>query len=269
MKPKISPPIQHEMLLRFSSAKIVCVGDRHQAIYGFRGASHNSMDELKEMFTMRELPLSVCYRCPREVILYAQEFCPEITWRDNAPEGKVAYAESDPLLFPDSQFILCRNNAPLFTSILRKVRAQEPCQVMSSFLDSFQSFIRAFKSVYTSDLLSKAENWKARELDAAKTKSKVSLIHDKFDTLVVLSKGFAKTDDVLRLLMRLKESRSGPIFATIHKAKGLESENIYILRPDLLSGFYASSEEQKQQEDNLHYVAITRAQAILTYGAER
>jgi superfamily I DNA/RNA helicase len=80
---------------------------------------------------------------------------------------------------------------------------------------------------------------------------------------------FTKTEDMLQMVRRLGESRSGPIFATIHKSKGLEHEHIYILRPDQLGGFGDLSPEQQVQEDNLHYVAITRAKETLTYGAKR
>ena len=92
---------------------------------------------------------------------------------------------------------------------------------------------------------------------------------DKFDTVKLLCKEFAKTEDMLQMVRRLGESRTGPIFATIHKAKGLEAEHIYILRPEQLGGFGELTPAQQQQEDNLHYVAITRAKETLTYGAKR
>ena len=44
--------------------KLVYVGDRRQAIYGFAGSSSNAFDEIIEATSADELPLSVCYRCP-------------------------------------------------------------------------------------------------------------------------------------------------------------------------------------------------------------
>jgi DNA helicase-2/ATP-dependent DNA helicase PcrA len=264
-------PIQHEMLIQLkrSGARLVGVGDRHQAIYGFRGASHDSMDQMKKLFDMKELPLSISYRCSQFIVQAAQEFCPTIQWREGAPEGNVDWAESDPELF-ERHMILCRTNAPLFRAILAHVRARKPCQVMSNFLDSYQGFIRSFKARYTSDLLAKLDRWYEREREAARKagkRGKIIALMDKYDTTKVLCSEFTQVEDMLQMVRRLGESRSGPIFATIHKAKGLEHQNIYVLRPDQLGGFGDLTPEQQQQEDNLHYVAITRAKETLTYGA--
>lgn len=267
-------PIQHLMLERIQSegSRIIAVGDRHQAIYGFRGASHDSMDILKGKFAMKELPLSTSYRCAQSVVLAAQEFCPEIRWRDGAPEGRLDYANSDPQEFPEGVMILCRNNAPLFRRILWMVRNKKPCQVLSSFLDTFQGFIRGFKTKYTSELRAKLDHWYEREKEAAERlnkKGKLIALKDKYDTTRQLAEECKTVQEMIDLVKSLGYSKRGPIFATIHKAKGLEARSIYLLDPKLLDGYFAHTPEAKQQEKNLHYVAITRAQHTLTYGASR
>jgi DNA helicase II / ATP-dependent DNA helicase PcrA len=273
-------PIQHLMVealveagaLAGTRTRVVAVGDRHQAIYGFRGASHQSMDQLKRLFNMKELPLSISYRCAQSVVLAAQDFCPEIRWREGAPQGDVLWRETDPQAAKDwaEYMILCRTNAPLFTEILRCVREQEPCQVLSSFLDSFQGFIRGLKTTYTSDLMTKLDHWYEREREAALAKGKKGKLQgivDRYETIKLLCGEFKYTADMVNMVRALGESTRGPIFATIHKSKGLEHQHVYILRPDLLGGFGELTKEQVQQEDNLHYVAITRTEETLTYGA--
>jgi DNA helicase-2/ATP-dependent DNA helicase PcrA len=53
---------------------------------------------------------------------------------------------------------------------------------------------------------------------------------------------------------------------TVHRAKGQETDRVWILRPDLLPmKLPKMTDEQKQQERNLHYVAITRAKHELYY----
>ena len=49
---------------------------------------------------------------------------------------------------------------------------------------------------------------------------------------------------------------------TIHKSKGKERSHIYILFPPIES-HHAKTDDQKQQEMNLHYVAITRTKQNL------
>jgi superfamily I DNA/RNA helicase len=54
--------------------------------------------------------------------------------------------------------------------------------------------------------------------------------------------------------------------STIHKAKGLEYPRVFIIRPDKIPlKWKGQTEEQRQQEMNLKYVAITRAQEELVW----
>lgn len=266
-------PIQHLMLEEFrtNGSRIVAVGDRHQAIYGFRGADVRSMDNLKDRFGMLELPLSISYRCSQNVVKEAQQYCPTIEWRDNAPEGHVGFRSDidrheDPYLFT-RELVLCRNNAPLFRAILRHVREKSPCRVLSNFLDSFQGFIRNFKCTDTATLLKKLEKWEERAIEKANNhRGKIAQIQDKIETIRLLCGNSRNVSDVLLLVKRLGEGTSGPTFSTIHKAKGLEADSVYIIRPDLVPSPYAERDDAKKQEENLAYVGITRAKETLIYG---
>lgn len=271
-------PIQHCIIeqMVWAGSRLFGVGDRHQAIYGFRGALSDSMDIAKDRFNMTELPLSITYRCPIEVVREAQNFCPDLMWREGAPHGNVitvgeddyGIPERDPELFKES-LVMCRNNAPLFKAILRHVRAKSPCRVLTNFLDSFKGFINGFKSEKTIDLRRKLDSWFETESANAKAKKfygRLESLQDKYDTAVLLCDEFSTTKEIIMLLDRLALGTSGPTFATIHKAKGLEHDHAYLLRPDLIPARYATSEEQLRQEDNLLYVAITRAKSTFTYG---
>lgn len=279
--------IQHifvEMLV-LVGARLIAVGDRNQAIYAFRGALTNSMDALKAQFRMFELPLSVCYRCPTSVLAEAQVYVPHILPREGAPIGAVLNHKDvwekataganfeedphDPELFPDDWLILCRNNAPLFACIMRHVRARKPCRVRSNVLDGLASFIKRFRTDSPQILLGKVAEWLGKERLAAEAKGldwKIATLEDKANTVMFLAEGFSSVSEMLSLLRTLQEGRVGPIFSTIHRAKGLEAEHVYFLRPDLVPGWWIKEKEALQQERNLRYVAITRAKQTLTYG---
>lgn len=268
-------PIQHLMLRRLQAqgSRIIAVGDSHQAIYGFRGALVDSMNTLKDLFQMTELPLSISYRCAESIIAAAQQYCLDIQARPGAPQGQVIrlnrdLGDKEPEIF-SNVLVLCRNNAPMFKAILRHVRAKSPCIVLTNFLESFQGFIRSFKTTRTSELRTKLDQWLEKERASAEKrgfKNKVAQLMDKYDTAVLLSNEFQFTEDVIKLLTKLGQGTTGPTFATIHKAKGLEHENVYILGPDLMPSPYATTLDAKQQEANLIYVAITRAKLKLTWG---
>lgn len=271
-------PIQHLMLARMAEAgsRLVAVGDRSQAIYGFRGALANSMDRFRERFSAHELPLSISYRCPQAVVREAQRFCPHIQWADSAPEGRVLRADledegspREPMYFEPEAMVLCRNNAPLFRAILRHLRGRRPCRVRSNFLDGFAGFITGLNAGSQADLIAKLDAWYEREHAKALSagfEGRLAFLSDKHATATLLANEFPTVDELILALRRIAEGTSGPILSTIHKAKGLEAKHVWLLAPDLLPSKWAKSPEARQQEANLQYVAITRAQASFTYG---
>lgn len=80
--------IQHEIIARMfqpipnrmgmsetlSATRLCAVGDPNQAIYGFRGADSDSMSVLARRFSCKTYPLSVSYRCPRNVVTEACKY---------------------------------------------------------------------------------------------------------------------------------------------------------------------------------------------------
>ena len=62
------------------SNRFIFVGDRNQSIYGFSGADTKAVDRIKDNFRPKELPLSICYRCPEKIVRLAREIVPTIEW---------------------------------------------------------------------------------------------------------------------------------------------------------------------------------------------
>lgn len=283
--------LQHAFVDRLAEqgARIIAVGDPFQSIYAFRGALHDSMEQGRRRFNMVELPLDVSYRCSQQVIAEAQQLVPHIKARDGAPTGAVLDQRvnllsqlegdetkelelRDPELFPSDWLIICRNNAPLFAAVMRHVRARKPCRVLSNALDGLASFIKRFRTDEIKVLRVKVTEWLEKETQAAEAKGmpwKVAALEDKANTVFSLCEGPLTVSEVLNTIRQLSEGRSGPLFATIHKAKGLEAPHTYLLRPDLLPGWWVEKAEDLQQEANLKYVAITRAQETFTYGIRK
>lgn len=54
--------------------RLIAVGDANQSIFGFRGADHNAMDALRRDFNMKDLELSVSYRCSQAVVAEARKY---------------------------------------------------------------------------------------------------------------------------------------------------------------------------------------------------
>jgi superfamily I DNA/RNA helicase len=61
------------------------------------------------------------------------------------------------------------------------------------------------------------------------------------------------------------DDAEGVVFSSIHKAKGLEAERVFILHPELMPHPMAKQDWEQVQERNIEYVAITRTLSELIY----
>lgn len=264
--------IQHFMIqaLADRGAMIFAVGDRAQAIYGFRGATSSSMDDMKQQFKMLELPLSITYRCAQAIVREAQTLVPHIEARPNAPEGKVQFLDSYPEIpsYMPNDLIVCRNNAPIFTLALKFLLANRQCRVMSNFLETIESFLNQFDCNHSKDLRIKLDAWYQKEKKDAIDNNrygKLAVIEDKYEVVCAFTDKLSTLNVIVEAIRRLATSQLGPRIATVHKAKGLEAPQVFILRPDLLPSPRAMTPQTIQAEKNLQYVAITRAKDTLNY----
>ncbi len=272
-------PIQHEIVDRIAQmgSRLIAVGDRWQAIYGFRGAMSDSMDALQRKFSMKELPLSVSYRCSQSVVDEAKTICPQIEAREGAPAGSVGHLRDHPDLWHPAEMIVCRTNAPLFRQVMREIRAERPVRVLSNFLESFSAFVKKHGKGITKieDFRKRVDAWYVKEsekLDAqgvGKRSNRRAALSDRRETFLCLAERVSTVDELLLFVSRIANSTEGPIFATIHKSKGLEAEKVHLLRPDLVPPPWVDPESPNAaQESNLHYVAVTRAKMDFNYGVK-
>lgn len=69
-------PLQLALLEQFGAAEIFAVGDKLQAIYGFRGAARNALGHAKAALAMETLPLDESFRCPTDICKLAGSVWP-------------------------------------------------------------------------------------------------------------------------------------------------------------------------------------------------
>jgi len=267
-------PLQHEFLYRCLTpgGRVIAFGDSHQAIYGFRGADTDSMNNLSKKFNSSLLPLSISYRCPRKVVELAQKLVPQIESAENAIDGEVNEYEFLPPIpfFEASDLVLCRNNAPLLKLGMLFLLERKPVNVRSNFGAPLLKFVREFKTDDKEIFLKRLESWYETEASAAENEAKwgkLNRIQEKYDAI----KGIAElpevksVDDILKALKQLLEPGRGTTLSTVHKAKGEEAERVFIYGPELIPSKFAKDDASLQQEHNLLYVAITRALSELNF----
>ncbi len=278
--------VQAMMLPRMvsDSGRIFIIGDRRQAIYAFRGADAGAMDHLSERFSCTELPLSICYRCPKEVVRLAQKIVPQIEFWEDAPEGDVIrYHTGEPMPWialdeEGTHMVLCRVNAPLISLAYKFMKQQRPFTIVGKeFGERIKEFVTkvidfnqgdtTLNIEHFEDKLYQFQEVEAKKLEERGFKGGQAALDDIVDALALMCDfpDINDTQDLEAMIDRLFHGSHGTRLSTIHRAKGAEAHHVYILDPELLPHPKAESPVELEQEKNLEYVAITRAQRTLTF----
>lgn len=280
-------PLNHELVRGVFSevGQLVAVGDEYQAIFGFRGADVHSMKTLAAHFKTKSFPLHVSYRCPREVIALAQTLVPHIQAHPNADQGFVDIepvkghdAVAQNLLKP-GDFVVSRTNAPAISLAQLLMKARVPVEVLGRDLAlELQALIDGLgydevSKVWVSVpvFLDKIDEWESEFVEYAQengwSSTRVEAIKDKAATLRELAQNVTEVEQVKAVIEELFQTPSVPAVrvSSIHKAKGLEADNVWLLNPELLPHPSAELDWEIQQETNLKYVAVTRAKHSLRY----
>jgi len=260
---------QQEYYLRVGK-RVIFVGDVHQAIYGFRGADTDAMDNLSRALHSEQLPLSVSYRCPQAVIALAKTIVPQIEARPGAPDGSVTNITLGQFnaRVRSGDMVLCRCNAPLVKPCFDLIREGKKAiikgrDIGKGLMGLVNKVERREHPFNFFDLIRKLTDYVSAEcykLDAAHKENQAASLQDQFETIIALSDGCRTTQDLQARVDKIfSDDVAGVVFSTVHKAKGLEAERVYILKPELMPFPKATAEWQIEQERNLQYVAWTRA----------
>lgn len=286
---------QQELALKAGDRLILC-GDRHQSIYGFAGADTDSLPRMEERLGAtprgcQVLPLTVTRRCGKAIVREANKIVPDFEALDSSPEGQVStaaypiqesqtrgkyelpYNETYMPLVQEDDMVLCRVNAPLVSQCFRFIRRGRRANIQGRDIAAqLIGTIEKMNAVDVADLVGKVMDWVAQETakEVAKRnpdENRLIAIQDRADCILCFTEGLAGTAGVHEVLSRgnqiFTDDKNAPgiRLSSIHKAKGLEARQVFLLRPKGAGCPHplAKSEWQRQQEQNLLYVAITRA----------
>ncbi len=270
--------LQHQLIekIMHDDSRMIAVGDPRQAIYGFRGADSAALTNLGKMFNCKEFPLTVCYRCPKKVVEFANQYAPGTEHFEHAIDGEVIHKTKpieDTSIFKVGDMVLSRTNAPLVSLAYDMLsKGQRPRIMGKEIGDGLVALVNGRRATSLVDLNEKMSKWRQKEIEkllkrADKEEPDISMIDDKFDCVRALSNALpehANVGDLVDTINRLfAPGGKFVMLSTIHKAKGLEADNVYWIDHDRETP-WAKQEWQREQERNLCYVAATRAIKKLT-----
>ena len=254
--------------------RLIAVGDPYQAIYGFRGADSTAMEMIVSEFGAKVLPLSISYRCSKNVVKEANEYMPDIRAFERSPDGLVEevsrYETND---FSNEDAILCRNTAPLVKMAYSFIGRGVPVNMLGRDIGAgLISFIKSFKTSSISELESEMYEWyedQKQKAEETGNESKFDSCTDKYDSVKIFIDQ-VNNDSVTNLISVIEdlfsdEENNNLTLATVHKSKGLEWKKVFILDRHRFFPKWARKEWMQIQERNIVYVAITRAKRNLSY----
>ena len=274
------------------NTRYIFVGDPNQAIYGFSGSDAESFEKIKNLPNMKLMPLSISYRCGKNIVKLAQDIVPSIQYDESNINGKVKY-DADLSEIKDGDMIICRNNAPLMDIYYNLLRQGKKCYIKGRDIDEDENgfgnnLIRLVESVNIEPLnidlqedgvfmrlcakLAQLRDRMMAEYDifdedvALCTNPCINLI-DKINTLKIIGEKINTASELKEEIKKIFNSKNkeGISLSTVHKAKGLEADNVYIAFPSLMPSKTATKKWEITQEYNLKYVAITRAKKKLGF----
>jgi superfamily I DNA/RNA helicase len=259
--------------------RVIAVGDRHQAIYGFTGADADSLDLIAKDFSCVRLPLTITYRCPKAVVAFAHQWVSHIEAAPSAPEGSVAKSTMDAFLKRNDlvagSAVLSRVTKPLVALALTLIRHRVACRVEGRDVAAgIKKLMTRWKVSSLDALETKLESYLAREttkLLAKKQEARLQTVEDTVETVRVIieqcraEKKSTVADAVAYVDSLFADNVSDVlVLSTIHKSKGREWGRVFWLdRANTCPSKWARQEWQVEQERNICYVAATRAQEEL------
>ena len=277
---------QREIILkcRKINTRMCLVGDSEQSLYAFSSADPESFKMLKQLPNTTSLPLSISYRCANKIVDFASKIVPTIEPNNDGREGEVKYnVQLDEI--KDGDMVLCRNNAPLMQVYVDFIKQGKKCfirgkdiglnlknmvkrtgiDVLNKNLQEDGVFIRLYDALFDiiNDIIGKYNVTYHDAVESAIVSNRLDMIK----ALEILSDDINTADELIEKINNIFSDRKkgGISLSTIHKAKGLEAENVYIACRHLMPSSRAKKDWEIRQEYNLMYVAYTRAKNILGF----
>ena len=251
--------------------RIIAVGDENQALYSWRLADTSIIEEIKQQPKTKILPLPISYRCPKNVIDLAKKWVPDITCPDTAIDGEIKDISLNELykLVKPGCFILSRTNAPMIKICMALIRNNIKANIRGRDVGKqLLHLIKKSKKKQIAGFLQWLDAWKNEEVARLQEKNiNTDNIMDRHECLVTLCEECKTLDEVSNKIDELfndTDENNIVILSTVHRAKGLERDDVYLLKWTFRMWFdHMDLFEKPNEEGNIAYVAATRAKKRL------
>ncbi len=264
------------------TGRFIAVGDPKQSIYAFAGADSESYKKLRQLPNTKELPLSVTYRCGKEIINQVKHINPLIKPHTKNGVGEVLESFSY-LDIEDGDMVLCRNTFPIVSLCINLLCKGRKAYIIGSDIGlSLKNMIKncekRTEKFSMENVISRLNHEVEKMIEKIKVKNGISsreaseettvmLFREKIQIIQALSEDIEDPLVVMEKIDKIfsDNNQQGVCLSNIHKSKGLESNRVFILHRELMPSRRATLPWEIEQENNLIYVAYTRAKKTLGF----
>lgn len=269
--------------------RFVAIGDEFQCINAFAGADNEAFKKFQKEPNTIVLDLPITYRCPKNIISFVKDSNNIFMEPSpNAIDGEIRQDVS-PFEPKNRDMVLCRNTAHLVKLYMKYISVNKKCFIkgrsigeslktlalqtnkdkLSLDLTKDGVFPRLYEFLFKTIKKEMKNNSLSYE-EVVNTNQIMDLI-DTIKAIEILSSGISNINELINKINIIftDDENDGICLSTIHKAKGLEADNVYILCESLMPSKYAKKEWEKISENNLKYVAVTRAKKTLNFICEK
>lgn len=251
---------------------LVFVGDKNQAINAFAGADEEMFEKVVAA-SDAILPLKTTFRCPLNIIEKANKLIPNSVLpgpnKRRGNEANLSYPDFIKTLSylpPENCLVLSRTNAPLLPIGLSLIKRGLSVELADKDIGNRTvNLLKQLKPSNLNNLWTKLDDYRDKQ-HQKKHPMAILQADELVDAIRGMSEDCNTLDDLyknIKIVTTPPKNASRYLLSTIHKAKGLESENVFIINPPIEHPLAMNHPIARKQELNLHFVAITRTKLNL------
>lgn len=248
-----------------ANTRVIMAGDPRQSCYSFAAVKIDVIENFHQKIDAKMMPLPLTYRCPKSVVNLAKEIVPDYECPETAIEGNIQNIKVNDLLthIKPGSYFLSRYNAPLVRYCMMFIKHNIPANIQGRDIgNNLLGFVNKFKSKNITTFLNKMKSWKDREIQRLTQQNRsIAEVVDRYECFVNLCEEVDSITQLKKLIQQMfidVQSSDIVTLSTIHRIKGKQSKNVFVLADTLNKG-------GGQEEDNLYYIAITRSSENLYF----
>lgn len=259
------------------TTRTVFIGDDKQVIYGFAGADISAIERIKNKPNTKILPLSICYRCAKNIVKKINEVYPGVESYDKLGDGVVS-VEADLNKIQKGDWVLCRTNKPLINLYYILLEQKIPSIIKGKDLgDQLFKFakkhktdenLQDFYSKIDFEIVSMIQHLVEKDRNV-ENNNRLNNIKEMVGIIKLIGRHCTTVSQLLVSIETMfsdLDNSNCVTLMTVHRSKGLENDRVFILAPEQLNDRWKAEKDwQKTQQRNLRYVAYSRAKKELYF----